>query len=46
MIRQLEGKKVMQEIEQVFISYNNREDVLLGRAAVTARMHHRTAVAA
>jgi lipopolysaccharide export system protein LptA len=31
MIRQLEGQKVTQQMEQAFISYDNRKDVLLGR---------------
>lgn len=31
MIRQLEGQRVTHQMEQAFISYDNRKDVLLGR---------------
>jgi len=31
MIRQLEGQKVTQQMEQAFISYDSRKEVLLGR---------------
>jgi lipopolysaccharide export system protein LptA len=31
MIRQLEGQKVTQEMDQAFISYDSRKEVLLGR---------------
>jgi lipopolysaccharide export system protein LptA len=31
MIRQLEGKKVMQQMEQAYISFDNRNEQLLGR---------------
>jgi len=35
MIRQLEGKKVMQQMEQAFISYDNRSEQLLGGPGAT-----------
>jgi lipopolysaccharide export system protein LptA len=31
MLRQLEGQRVTHQMEQAFISYDNRKDVLLGR---------------
>lgn len=31
MIRQLDGKKITHQMEQAFISYDSRKDVLLGQ---------------